>query len=323
MQKEQDIILQRYLSDNERYADLINGYGFAGKQVIKASDLAESDTQTGYWFRPRNLWNNQKRHRQKYRDLLRKAAFGMNFLIIGIENQKEVHYLMPLRIMNYDGSEYEHQAALLRKKVQKQKGISHAEFLSGFRKSDRLSPCITLVLYFGTNWDGSRDLHGILDFTGIPEELKVFVSNYEIQILEVQKLENTHVFRTDLKQVFDFIRHADNKQKLHELLKNDKAYQSMDEDAYDAAAAFANAGELIDRKKFHMEGGQINMCKALEEMLADERMEGIDEGIEQGLKATIIICKDIGLSKADTQKKIEQNFTISAEKIEKQIEKYY
>ncbi len=319
MHKEQDIILQRYLSDNERYADLINGYGFAGKQIIKASDLTESDTQTGYWLHPRNLWSKQKRRRQKYRDLLRKTAFGMNFLIIGIENQKEVHYLMPLRIMNYDGSEYERQAAIIRKSVRKQKGISRAEFLSGFRKNGRLWPCITLVLYFGASWDGSRDLHGILDFTDIPEELKAFVSNYEIHILEVRKLENTHVFQTDLKQVFDFIRHADNKQKLRELLNNDTAYQSMDEDAYDAAAAFANAGKLMDKKKFHMEGGQINMCKALEEMLADERMEGM----EQGLKATIIICKDIGLSKADTQKKLEQNFTISAEKIEKQIAKYY
>ena len=150
-------------------------------------------------------------------------------------------------------------------------------------KSSRLNPCITLVLYFGHDWDGSKDLYGILDFTDIPKELKSLVSNYEIHILEVRKLTDTTVFQTDLKQVFDFIRHADSKQQLCELIRSDAAYQSMEEDAYDAAAAFANAGKLMDRKKFHMEGGQVNMCKAIEEMLADERMEGIKEGIKEGI----------------------------------------
>lgn len=37
----------------------------------------------------------------------------------------------------------------------------------------------------------------------------------------------------------------------------------------------------------------------------------------------LLLFRYIPLSKTDTQKKLEQNFTISAEKIEKQIAKYY
>ena len=47
MQETQDMVLQRYLSDNERYADLINGFRFQGQQVLKGSDFSELDTQTG------------------------------------------------------------------------------------------------------------------------------------------------------------------------------------------------------------------------------------------------------------------------------------
>ena len=134
MQEAQDMVLQRYLSDNERYADLINGCWFGGRQVLKASDLSERDTQTEYWRRMKRIGGNGKWRRQRYRDLSRKAAFGMNFVVIGAENQKEVHYLMPLRSMGYDVDEYERQAADIKKQIRKQKGISRSEFLSGFGK---------------------------------------------------------------------------------------------------------------------------------------------------------------------------------------------
>jgi len=36
-------LMQQFLSDNERFADLINVY--VGKDMLKASDLAEKDSQ--------------------------------------------------------------------------------------------------------------------------------------------------------------------------------------------------------------------------------------------------------------------------------------
>lgn len=43
--------LQEYLRDNERFADLVNGIIFAGKQIIKASYLKE-DTKEKKGFMP-------------------------------------------------------------------------------------------------------------------------------------------------------------------------------------------------------------------------------------------------------------------------------
>ena len=42
-----------------------------------------------------------------------------------------------------------------------------------------------------------------------------------------KKLADTNAFRTDLKQVFDFIRCSEDKEKLEELIKADAAYQTM------------------------------------------------------------------------------------------------
>ncbi len=283
---EKDLVEKRCLSDNRRYADLINGFVFRGRQILHEKDLKEMDTQTGIWER-RRYWKKRKA-RPKYRDLLRKAALGVNFAVIGVENQEEVNYLMPLRSMGYDVGEYERQAAWAKKKVKKEKGISKAEFLSGFKKSDRLCPCITLVLFFGKEWDGGRDLHGILDFTDIPPELKEMVSNYPLHLLEVRKLERTDIFRTDLRQIFDIIRYSENKEMLRKTIESDSAYREMDEDAYDMAVEYVKAEELTAVKKFYQKEGKVDMCKALKELIEDGRKEGQEKGREEG-EAKILV----------------------------------
>lgn len=141
---EEDIVVNAYFSDNARFADLINGLVFKGKQVVKEEDLEERDTQTGIW----QVWDKKEGSKKRYRDLLRRTSFGVSFGIIGLENQKEVHYLMPLRAMEYDVGEYRKQAVYMEKRVKKQSS-GPGEFLSGFGRGDRLQPCITLVLYYG------------------------------------------------------------------------------------------------------------------------------------------------------------------------------
>ena len=60
--------------------------------------------------------------------------------------------------------------------------------------------------------DSSQDLYGILDFRDIPEELRKLVNNYRIFVVEVKKLQDTKVFRTDIRQIFDFIRCSSDKE---------------------------------------------------------------------------------------------------------------
>ena len=273
MKNDKDMGWKVYFSDNERYADIINGLGCEGQQLVKDTDLCEDDSHAG----------------KKDRDLLCKTAFGMNFALIGIENQETIDYSLPLRNMNYDAWNYERQAAKIRKKVRSNpNGLSVGEYLYGFRKDSKLHPAITFVLYSGKEaWDGATSLHEMLDFTDIPESLQKMTPDYKIHVIEIRKLEHTEVFQTDVRQVFDFIRCSEDKAALQKLVESDAYYRDMEEDAYDVVAMYTNSKELVQAKNYRREDGKIDMCRAITELIEDGRAEGMAVGIETGKREGI------------------------------------
>lgn len=275
---EKDLNTNRFFSDNERYADIINGIGCNGLQVVKGNELLELDTRTDIG-RTKGFSRKFNWKKNLYRDLIRKTSFGVNFAIIGIENQEEIDYALPLRTMIYDAGAYEKQLTQIRKTIRQNfKGLSKGEFLYGFRKTSRLYPTITFILYYGEKeWDGARDIHGMLDFTDIPESLRDKISNYQIQLVEVRKLKDTSVFKTDVRQVFDYIRYSDNQQKLEELVKKDE-YRYMEEEACDMVTAYIGAKKLKLNKKKYMKDSKVDMCKGLQDWISKERSEGCIEG---------------------------------------------
>ncbi len=281
---EKDFYSSLFFSDNERYADIINGIGCDGIPFVKGKDLQELDTRVWhnsvYHKGMRILGRKHGRKKTLYRDLVRKTPFGINFAIVGIENQEEIDYALPLRTMCYDAGTYERQAAGIRRQVRRNsKGLSAGEYLYGFPKTGRLYPTVTLVLYYGEKeWDGAKDLHGLIDFTDIPDSLREKVSNYHIHVTEVRKLADTDRFQTDVKQVFDFIRFSKDKRKLKELIEHDPAYAFLEEDAYDMAAGYTGEEEMFRIKDKHKKGGKIDMCQGLREWIEDERNEGKAEG---------------------------------------------
>lgn len=324
---EKDLQEKGYLCTPERFADLINGVVCGGKEILRPSDLTEMDSQTGY-LRASNGHGRRTLQRQpRYRDVIRKAAFGINFMVIGIENQEEVHYLMPLRCMSYDAAEYERQAAVIGNRVKQRKDITSAEFLSRFTKDSRLHPCVTLVLYYGEAWDGATNLHSILDFTDIPEELREKVNDYRIYVCEVRKFDKTEVFRTDLKQVFDCMRYADDPDKLYGLISSDPIYQELDEETYDVIAEHIKTVELLKTKEYSREGGKVNMCNAIAELIQRGRMEGlnqgIEQGIEQGVRALIEMSIEYSSSREETRERLIQKLRISSEAAQGYLDQYW
>ena len=94
----QDLSTLRFISDDTRFVDLINGVFFGGRGIVAPEDLTEMDTKTGVWYKPvRRLLKGRKN--TKYRDILKRMALGMNFVVIGIENQTHINELMPIRVM--------------------------------------------------------------------------------------------------------------------------------------------------------------------------------------------------------------------------------
>ena len=253
-----------FLEDDCRYADAINGIVFSGKQVVSEADLSELDTRAG----------------KKVRDLVRKTALGVNFAIVGIENQDEMDYEFPIRIMEYDVKRYKKQVTRTRNQLKQQKEkLNPGEFLYGFKKDSRLHPVVTFALYSGVKkWDGPLSLHDIIDFTDIPDELRKLVADYRIHLIDIRRFKDTSVFKTDLRQVFDFIRCAEDKKALLELVSEDEYFKNISQDTYDVITKYANLGEgVIEMEKYKGEDGGINMCKGLRDLIDDSKEEGREE----------------------------------------------
>lgn len=283
---EKDVSWKEYFRDDERYADVINGIGCGGMQLVAAEDMQEVDTQT---ILNRMFGLVGKGSRMRIRDAVRKVALGISFTIVGLENQEIVDYGMPLRCMELDVGDYEKQAGKICKKVRKQKGLCVGEYLYGFGRDCRLSPVVTFVLYGGKEpWDGPKSLHEMLDMAGLPEEMKGLVEDYRLHLVDIRRLEDTSVFQTDVRQVFDFIRCSGDKRELLELVQEDESFQRMEEDAYEVMTKYVKADELIQVKDEYRKDGKIDMCQALKELLADERMEGREEGRMLGQKELVL-----------------------------------
>lgn len=97
--------------------------------------------------------------------------------------------------------------------------------------------------------------------------MKGMVSNYKINLIEIRKWEDTSAFQTDLRQVFDFIRYSKDRGKLKDLIENNPEYKQLNEQAYDVIKEYAHVTEL----KVKAEGGKVNMCQALQEIIEEER----------------------------------------------------
>ena len=284
---EKDTVWKAYLSDDRRFADLVNGILFCGRQIVNEDDIEELDAQTGYVKHP----GEKGKKKTKIRDVARKVRFETNYAHIAIECEEYVDYSMPLRDMNYRAGDYEKQAAKIRSRVkQKQKNLHGGERMYRFKKDSRVSPSVSLMLYFGKDeWDGPETLHDMTSFAGMPEEMRKWVQDYRMHILEVRKMEDTGMFRTDVRQVLDFIRCSGNKKALKKLVAEDPYYQNVEEDAWDVIVQYAKMGKLVNVKDYYREDGKINMSEAFMELLEDERREGYADGEKAGEKRGVKI----------------------------------
>ncbi len=164
-----DIVLKNFWRDSQRFADLFNGTLFGGERVLDPDTLTESDTDISSVLK----FNGHAETLGHLLDVVKKSTYGIDFIILGLENQMKVHYAMPLRNMAGDTLIYLKEYTELVKQ-NKKTGIwdSRDEFLSGMRKSDRLHPAVTLCIYYGDNpWDGPLALTDMLDMRQIPRQL--------------------------------------------------------------------------------------------------------------------------------------------------------
>ncbi|MBO5534734.1 MAG: transposase [Clostridia bacterium] len=268
-----DAKTKEYMKKPERFASMFNFLIYDGKQVIKPENLKPVDTTEVTIIDS----NGVEVPVQKFRDAFDAWEILEDeravYVLLGEEYQSEIHYAGPVKDMVYDSINYADQIKQITRKYRGKNDnaeiafepdgvkikLTHAEFLSGLKKGDKLKPVITLMVYLGTQeWDGPRHLHEMLYFPD--ERLKAFVPDYKLNLIVPRELKNGDFakFEPDLGFLLKVLNRGE--KGVVEMLA-DPQYRSVDGETALLANDIAKLGFniVID------EGGKTDMCKAMRE----------------------------------------------------------
>ena len=217
---------------------------------------------------------------------------------------------MPLRHMIGDAFSYLKEYQEIAAKNRKDKNFASSdEFLSNMKKTDRLHPVVSLCVYYGEHpWDGPLCL---VDMLELPEKIRPLVSDYKMNLIELRTSGTLQFHNQDINTVFDISRaiyECD-----YDKINTVYGRMQITSELGVVIGAITQSQKLIDHAlKLERNGGQVNMCSALEELEKKAEQKGM-------IKGTIKTCKKIKLSREETTKNIIEEFSLSNEEAEKCI----
>lgn len=268
-----DTISKQYMRNSSVFADLFNYMIYSGRQVIQPDSLYSLDSTIVHVpYGADGAALAIQRERDVFKYLAAMTDNRAAYLLLGIENQSTVHYAMPVKSMVYDALAYAMQveeAARSHRKKKDAKQHSAGEYLSGFYKEDRLIPVITAVVYLSPDpWDGPLCLYDMLATED--SEILSFVENYKIHLItpegiSVKELEH---FQSTLYEVMGFIKYSKDKEKLRAFVMQNPNFVNLDQEAVRMITCCTNVKITMDETE------EVNMCKAIDDMMEDAREEG-------------------------------------------------
>lgn len=320
-----NIAVKQWLRDKKRFADLFNGTIFQGQQIILPEDLEEIDSESSMIVIDKN---NQEKGVQKYRDIAMRWKRKAELAIFACENQNKVHYAMPVRMMIYDGLSYADQIRQMWKNRDADIKVTEEEFLSHFRKEDKIYPVIPLVFYYGLNpWDASKDLYGMFHQENevLNHELwKQYIPNYKLNLIDVGNVGEVEKFQSDLHLIFGMLKYRNQKSGIQEYVQNHREYfSSVDIETYQAIRELLHSEKQLKSVRSGKNGKErVNMCTAIEAIYNNGLKEGMEEGMKEGIRTMILTCCDLGLSKEDILERIMKNSSITLDVAKSLVEQY-
>lgn len=273
---------QKRLEDFEDiFADISNVLLYDGEDVIKENELETVTVKDTYTV--------EHQIHEVERDVAKRwKHHSLHISLIGLENQTDPDYKMPLRVICYDGASYRAQL--------------NAE------ESKKTYPVITLVLYMGTekHWTAPKQLTDCFKYD---ERLSKFISNYKINVVELAWLSDEQImkFKTEFRNFVELLRDTRLGRKpqyspiqlkhVHELLQLMRIMSGNDE--YEQLLK-QTTNNLKQNK---LKGDEITMKKIVslgfDEARAEARAAGLAEGEAQEKFATAKRMLALGKSLQD------------------------
>ena len=192
---------------------------------------------------------------KRYRDIVRKASINGEYMIIGVEHQSTLDKNMIIRILNYDAQLYINQV----------------------ESGKEVRPVGSFVFYTGDKeWTYPKSLKESLK---IPPEMKDYINDWKLPVLELQKIDSGMLKNQRLKEVVE-ISQSMFKGDYEKLRTN----RMISVESFKMAAIFTHT----DIKEEDLpEGDEINMCKAMDQLFQRFENQGIEKGEAIGIEKTL------------------------------------
>ncbi len=327
---QEDVVLKEYWSNNRVFADLFNQALFQDDTVIDYHKLSTLDTESSITVQEKAGFINLKRSRDIVKSLrgnmensinetkkeeeisvIAKRYENVALAIIGIENQTNIDYLMPIRCMLYDAISYTKQGDALKAQYKEKRkeskdnvfpNMTKAEYTTGIYKSDRLLPIISLVMYYGReDWDAGIYVHDLLiDY--IPDKIRPFIADYKMNLIQAKDLKNVSFKTEENRELFHLIGDYYDKEIGLKDIKNKYVGKKIDKMTLLAVSVILH-NKNLSKVIVETEGkGDVAMDTALERWEKEIEEKGKEIGREEG--------KEIGRGEGreEGREETEENF---------------
>ena len=265
---EKDVALKNYFTP-ERFADMFNAIVFNGRRTVDPRNVTPWENETDeVKGKGKDVFANWR-----LRDTIKVVELqDAVYCLMAIEHQIKEAPEMPLRVMEYDVREYLRQM--------REEGAS------------KLKPIITLVIYWkGNEWSYATTLHEMFDETAKEFLEKTGIISYlpdysmNLFIPKAATEEELEKFETDLKYVMTYVRYSDDKNKLMNYARENNIVLNIE--SVTIINALTNSNLKIEEGK-----DEVHMCKALDDLIEDGRIEGRNEGWANSLVNHVMKCMD-------------------------------
>ncbi|MBD5555408.1 MAG: hypothetical protein HDQ95_08760 [Roseburia sp.] len=290
---QKDLSAKELTSYPDVVADLINVFVYGGNAVVHPEELRPYNTGE-------NIIDTQGILKGMLRDnCMESLRDGTRYMLVGIENQDDVDYTMPVRVMGYDYAGYARQLEELaaeNKRAGKDMGARRIQ------KGQKIKPVVTFVLYYGGRDDMPAELLQMLD---VPKDdgLQKYIKNYEMNLICLRDMTLSQVqsFRSDFACVAKYLsRNYNKKQLIDELRKEEILLTHMKATLYTLAAVSGDDRYL--KIKEHAKEGETEMCELLDEIEKIGYEKGLSAGVQQGMQRGISQGIQRGISKGEVEK---------------------
>lgn len=311
-----DEIVTPYFENPEVFCSFINGAVFQGRQVLRPEHLSELPREVIAqlpWSR-----NGKEEKKTVIRDTVKLVYLQTVYVIFICENQSEIHYGMPIRMLLYDAVQYGEQ---MRKKQKENKEAGSlktpAEYLSGIHKGEKFLPVVSVVFYYGEKpWDGPVTLEEMIDLPEGFEELKEFLPTYKMHLVEPGNIDPDS-YSGDWKTILEVLRLTGDPKALAEYAENHEGeLEKLSEESQ--SAMLAMLGEKRKLKKREEESNML--CTAFREFKEEAKKEAKKEIMEEAMGKAMEKARKIARKEAMEEARKEVMKELKQQKLEEMVQ---